>query len=170
MTGSFQFSLLFSCMKGIYILLLNKAYSQLTLGYSRTTALILVTAPILFIYSVECHRGVAPVPPQTFVYKSLTKNVIFLPAILSLRRSRTVSSFKLASLRRRRTVRGFNPPPRADLTQARNSVQAQLVNVLLFTKTGLVFIAPENVASFHSPTSECVNTSDCRVLKVQLSA
>ena len=74
MTGSFQFSLLFSCMKGIYILLLNKAYSQLTLGYSRTTALILVTAPILFIYSVECHRGVAPVPPQTFVYKSLTKN------------------------------------------------------------------------------------------------
>ena len=77
MTGSFQFSLLFSCMKGIYILLLNKAYSQLTLGYSRTTALILVTAPILFIYSVECHRGVAPVPPQTFVYKSLTKNFIF---------------------------------------------------------------------------------------------
>ena len=77
MTGSFQFSLLFSCMKGIYILLLNKAYSQLTLGYSRTTALILVTAPILFIYSVECHRGVAPVPPQTFVYKSLTKNFCF---------------------------------------------------------------------------------------------
>ena len=77
MTGSFQFSLLFSCIKGIYILLLNKAYSQLTLGYSRTTALILVTAPILFIYSVECHRGVAPVPPQTFVYKSLTKNFIF---------------------------------------------------------------------------------------------
>ena len=73
MTDSFQFSLLFSCMKGIYILLLNKAYSQLTLGYSRTTAL---TAPILFIYSVECHRGVAPVPPQTFVYKSLTKNFI----------------------------------------------------------------------------------------------
>ena len=76
MTGSFQLSLLFSCMKGIYILLLNKAYSQLTLGYSRTTALILVTAPILFIYSVECHRGVAPVPPQTFVYKSLTKNFL----------------------------------------------------------------------------------------------
>ena len=86
-----------------------------------------------------------------------------------------MSSFKLASLRRRRTVRGFNPPPRAEadifyLTQARNSVQAQLGNVLLFTKTGLVFIDLENVASLHFPTSECVNTSDCRVLKVQLSA
>ena len=82
-----------------------------------------------------------------------------------------MSSFKLASLRRRRTVRGFNPPPRAEadifyLTQARNSVQAQLGNVLLFTKTGLVFIALENVASLHSPTSECANTSDRRVLKL----
>ena len=112
----------------------------------------------------------SPLDTTNFCVQKFDKKLYFLPAILSLRRSRTVSSFKLASLRRRRTVRGFNPPPRADLTQARNSVQAQLVNVLLFAKTGLVFIAPENVASLHSPTSECVNTSDRRVLKVQLSA
>ena len=125
--------------QGIYILLLNKEYSQLTLGYSRTTALILVTAPILFIYSVECHRGVAPVPPQTFVYKSLTKNFIFFSAILSLRRSRTVSSFKLASLHRRRTVRGLNPPPRAEtwilrFTKARNSLRVQPAGAAPFNK------------------------------------
>ena len=120
-------------------------------------------------------QGLCPRTPTNFCVQKFDKKLYFLSAILSLRRSRTVSSFKLASLRRRRTVRGFNPPPRAEadifyLTQARNSVQAQLGNVLLFAKTGLVFIAPENVASFHSPTSECVNTSDCRVLKVQLSA
>ena len=131
------------------------------------------TTSIVFCFIMKCHRGVAPVPPPPF--KKGGRKLLFLSTYLSLRRSRTVSSFKLASLRRRRTVRGFNPPPRAEadifyLTQARNSVQAQLGNVLLFTKTGLVFIALENVASLHLPTSECVNTSDCRVLKVQLSA
>ena len=63
MTGSFQFSLLFSCMKGIYILLLNKAYSQLTLGYSRTTAL---TAPILFI--LLSVTGALPPYPHKLLY------------------------------------------------------------------------------------------------------
>ena len=143
----------------------NMCRCALTCGSIETAS-----SPYRFLFYCEVSQGRCPRTPTNFCVQKFDKKLYFLPAILSLRRSRTVSSFKLASLRRRRTVRGFNPPPRADLTQARNSVQAQLVNVLLFAKTGLVFIAPENVASLHSPTSECVNTSDRRVLKVQLSA
>ena len=62
--------------QGIYILLLNKEYSQLTLGYSRTTALILVTAPILFIL-LSVTGALPPYPHKLLCTKVWQKTLFF---------------------------------------------------------------------------------------------